>query len=167
MIKKVNQIFLIYKAFQSGAVAKSYMRKGFLIYEEMRKYVRIYEEAVSHIWLCNRSFLNLLIFEENLIFFFLRNIGNARFPSNRQTETVSSCRSPIGLPAAGSGSGSGHPMIRKSRCCMFYVGVTICTGIEWPAHTTIIDYVRFIHLKQLAHFWFKRIGGFPPPSLTD
>ncbi len=23
---------------QSGAVAKSYMRKGFLIYEEMRKY---------------------------------------------------------------------------------------------------------------------------------
>jgi hypothetical protein len=30
--------FLIYKEIQSGAVAKSYMRKGFLIYEEMRKY---------------------------------------------------------------------------------------------------------------------------------
>jgi hypothetical protein len=30
-----------------GAVAKSYMRKGFLIYEEMRKYLVIYEEAVS------------------------------------------------------------------------------------------------------------------------
>ncbi len=29
-----------------GAVAKSYMRKGFLIYEEMRKYLTIYEEAV-------------------------------------------------------------------------------------------------------------------------
>jgi hypothetical protein len=25
------------------------MRKGFLIYEEMRKYFPIYEEAVSHI----------------------------------------------------------------------------------------------------------------------
>jgi hypothetical protein len=39
--KNENQIFLIYKEIQSGAVAKSYMRKGFLIYvlyEEMRKY---------------------------------------------------------------------------------------------------------------------------------
>ncbi len=41
-----------------GSVAKSFMRKGFLIHvhEEMRKYLTIYEEAVSHIWLCNRSF---------------------------------------------------------------------------------------------------------------
>jgi hypothetical protein len=31
-----------------GAVAKTYMRKGFLIYEEMRKYLVIYKEAVSH-----------------------------------------------------------------------------------------------------------------------
>jgi hypothetical protein len=28
---------------QMGAHAKSYMRKGFLIYEEMRKYLVIYE----------------------------------------------------------------------------------------------------------------------------
>jgi hypothetical protein len=42
-----NQNFLRYKEIQSGAVAKSYMRKGFLIYEEMRKYFPIYEEAVS------------------------------------------------------------------------------------------------------------------------
>jgi hypothetical protein len=47
--KKENQIFLIYKEIQNGAVAKSSMRKGFLIYEEMRKYFTIYEEAVSHI----------------------------------------------------------------------------------------------------------------------
>jgi hypothetical protein len=39
--KKENQIFFIYKKIQSGAVAKSYMRKGFLIYEEMRKYLTI------------------------------------------------------------------------------------------------------------------------------
>jgi hypothetical protein len=38
---KVNQLFLIHEEFQSGAVAKSYMRKGFLIYEEMRKYFPI------------------------------------------------------------------------------------------------------------------------------
>ncbi len=47
--KKENQIFVIYKEIQSGAVAKSYMRKGFLIYEEVRKYFLIYEEAVSQI----------------------------------------------------------------------------------------------------------------------
>jgi hypothetical protein len=33
-----------YKEIQMGAGAKSYMRKGFLIYEEMRKYLVIYEE---------------------------------------------------------------------------------------------------------------------------
>ncbi len=40
--KNENQIFLIYKEIQRGAVAKSYMRKGFLIYEEMRKYFPIH-----------------------------------------------------------------------------------------------------------------------------
>ncbi len=47
--KKEKKIFLIYKEIQIGSVAKSYMRKGFLIYEEMRKYLVIYEEAVRHI----------------------------------------------------------------------------------------------------------------------
>jgi hypothetical protein len=41
---KEKKIFLKYKEIQMGAVAKSYMRKGFLIYEEMRKYLVIYEE---------------------------------------------------------------------------------------------------------------------------
>ncbi len=74
--KKENQIFLIYKKILSGAVAKSSMRKGFLIYEEIRKYFPMYEEAVSHIWLCNCSTLNFLtyctcMYEENLIFLFI------------------------------------------------------------------------------------------------
>jgi hypothetical protein len=43
--EKENEIFLIYKEIQMGSVAKSYVRKGFLIYEEMRKYFSIYEEA--------------------------------------------------------------------------------------------------------------------------
>ncbi len=29
-----------------GSVAKSYVRRGFITYEEMRKYLTIYEEAV-------------------------------------------------------------------------------------------------------------------------
>jgi hypothetical protein len=39
--KKENGIFLIFKEIQMGSVAQSYMRKGFLIYEEMRKYLTI------------------------------------------------------------------------------------------------------------------------------
>ncbi len=37
--KKEHKIFLIYKEIRNGAVAQPYMRKGFLIYEEMRKYL--------------------------------------------------------------------------------------------------------------------------------
>jgi hypothetical protein len=44
--KKENQIFLIYREILNGAVAKSYMRKGFLIYAQI--YIHN-EEAVSHI----------------------------------------------------------------------------------------------------------------------
>jgi hypothetical protein len=40
------------------------MRKGVLIYEEVRKYLAIYEKAFSHIRLCNCSILNFLIYEE-------------------------------------------------------------------------------------------------------
>ncbi len=47
--KKEDKIFLIYKEIQMGSGAKSYKRKGFLIYEEIRKFFPIYEEAVSHI----------------------------------------------------------------------------------------------------------------------
>ncbi len=45
--KKENQIFLIHKEIQMEMVAKSYMRKTFLIHKELRKYLTIYEEAVS------------------------------------------------------------------------------------------------------------------------
>jgi hypothetical protein len=40
--KKENIIILIYKEIQMGSGAKSFMRKGCLIYEEMRKYLLIY-----------------------------------------------------------------------------------------------------------------------------
>jgi hypothetical protein len=32
-----------------GSGAKSYLKKGFLVYEEMRKFFPIYEKVVSHI----------------------------------------------------------------------------------------------------------------------
>jgi hypothetical protein len=62
--------FLIYREIQTGAVAKSYMRRGFLIYEEMRKYLVILRRPLVILWLCNRSRLNLLIYDENLIYCF-------------------------------------------------------------------------------------------------
>ncbi len=37
----------------------------------MRKYFPIYEEAVSHIRLCNCSILNFLMYKENLVLFFI------------------------------------------------------------------------------------------------
>jgi hypothetical protein len=45
--KKEKKIFLINKEIQKGAVAKSYMRRGFLIYEEKRKYLVIYDFATA------------------------------------------------------------------------------------------------------------------------
>jgi len=47
--KKIKFSSYIYMEIQSGVVAKSYMRKGFLKYEEMHKYFPTYAEAVSHI----------------------------------------------------------------------------------------------------------------------
>jgi len=41
----------MYKEIQSGAVAKSHMRKSFLIYEEMRKYFPIYDFATASFWI--------------------------------------------------------------------------------------------------------------------
>ncbi len=49
LIKKKIQFFSYIREFKKGAVANYYRRKGFLIYEEMRKYLVTYEEAVSHI----------------------------------------------------------------------------------------------------------------------
>ncbi len=60
----------MYQGIQKGSSKKSYIRKDFLIYEEMRKYLTIYEEAVGHIWLCTRSLLKILTYEENFLFFF-------------------------------------------------------------------------------------------------
>ncbi len=47
--KKKKKNFLIYKEIQMGSGAKSYMRNGFLIYEDLHKFITIYEEAISRI----------------------------------------------------------------------------------------------------------------------
>jgi hypothetical protein len=47
--KKETKLSSYIRKFRVGSGAKSYMRKGFLIYEEMRKFFPIYEKAVSHI----------------------------------------------------------------------------------------------------------------------
>jgi hypothetical protein len=40
-MKNKNKIFLIFKEIKNGAVAKQYMRRGLLIYEEMSKYLTL------------------------------------------------------------------------------------------------------------------------------
>jgi hypothetical protein len=57
-------MFLIYQKIQSGAVAKSYMMKGFLIYEEMRKYFPIlvgFGLACAPVRCAHPSFLDSLL----------------------------------------------------------------------------------------------------------
>ncbi len=79
--KKENKIFLIYMKFRRDRVQT--MRKGFLIYEEMCKFFSIYEEAVSHIWLCTRSLL-ISLYMKKLLFDFLsvqRVLNDFRIPS--------------------------------------------------------------------------------------
>ncbi len=68
IIKKKIKFSPFIRKFRIEQLQKSYIRKGFLIYEEMRKYLTIYEKAVSHIWLWNCSTLNFLLYEEDLIF---------------------------------------------------------------------------------------------------
>jgi hypothetical protein len=41
-VKKEKKVFFLCKEIQKGSGAKSYMRKSYLIYEEMRKYLVIY-----------------------------------------------------------------------------------------------------------------------------
>jgi hypothetical protein len=60
LIKRKSNYPHINKEMQMGSVAKSYMMKGFLIYEKMRKYLNIHEEA--HLGICNRFLLNFLIY---------------------------------------------------------------------------------------------------------
>jgi hypothetical protein len=51
-VKKEKKIFLIEKVIQMGSVAKSYMRKGFLIYEEMRQYLVIHYTVYQCMYIC-------------------------------------------------------------------------------------------------------------------
>jgi hypothetical protein len=79
--KKENEHFLIHKEVQMESVAKSYMRKGFLIYEEMRKYLTILRRpSIIYDFTTDPSDFPYILYEENLIFFFYqcdcRDLGN-------------------------------------------------------------------------------------------
>jgi hypothetical protein len=63
--KKENKIFLITK-FRWDRLQSH----DSLIYEEMRKQLVIYEEAVCHILICNQSLRNFPMYEENFLFLF-------------------------------------------------------------------------------------------------
>jgi hypothetical protein len=47
------------------------MTNGLLIYGEIFSHFRIDKEALPHIWLCNCSTPNFIIYEEILVFFFI------------------------------------------------------------------------------------------------
>jgi hypothetical protein len=78
------------------------MRKGFLIFEEMHIYLVIYEEAVSHILLCNRSLLDFLIYKEIVSLSF-----SVYCPQSRQSAKPFLQSSELGLS---------HPFSRRRVC---------------------------------------------------
>ncbi len=68
----------MYKEIQNGAVAKSYITNGLLIYGEkfvISSYIRKPFLIQYSKWLCNCSTLNFLIKRKNLIFFFISGTG--------------------------------------------------------------------------------------------
>ncbi len=79
----------------------------------MRKYLAIYEDS-RLIWLCNRSLLNVLIFEENLLFFFI-SVDTPRVslpgPLFLQILVFHSYRK--NMNGGGRGSGRGRPWPRR------------------------------------------------------
>ncbi len=54
-----------------GAVAKSYMRKGFLIYEEMLKYLVIFEEGPLVIYDFSTAPFWISLYMRKILFSFL------------------------------------------------------------------------------------------------
>ncbi len=60
----------------------------------MRKYLTMKEETVSITGLCNRTLLNSLIYEENLIFFFISVQWNPVRYDEKQKRSYSKTTSP-------------------------------------------------------------------------
>jgi hypothetical protein len=57
---------------QMGAVAKTYMRKGFLIYEEIGKYLFIYDFAAASFWIS--LYMRKILFSFLSVYFVYRPI---------------------------------------------------------------------------------------------
>jgi hypothetical protein len=69
--KKENEIFLIYKEIQSGAVAKSYMRKSFLIYMGKCKNISPYMRRPKVIYDFATAPLRISLYMRKISFSFL------------------------------------------------------------------------------------------------
>ncbi len=52
----------------------------------------IWENAVSHIWLCNCSLLNFLIYEEKFLYFFISVQHDSKPHLYRKTELCAGCK---------------------------------------------------------------------------
>jgi hypothetical protein len=70
--KKENRIFLIHKKIQSGAVAKSYMTNGLLIWGNICAFPHILGNPSSYMILqLLHSEIPYTVYEENFLFFFI------------------------------------------------------------------------------------------------
>ncbi len=93
------------------------------MYEEMRKYLVIYKEAVSHKWLCNCSIPNFLIYELRKIASSFLSVQTAR------SRKVCKCWTALSWQQLEINSAVKFPILILAS--IFYVAMKICTAIRY------------------------------------
>ncbi len=117
----------------------------------------IYEEAVGHIWLCYCSILDFLIYEENLIFFFISVW--LRSCSSKITERNFSSWSQITYFLLGTAG------LRKYTCSPWWIDFRRC----WPIFKgTVARDEKVLLLLLICHRWPRLydITHFSSPPLV-
>ncbi len=162
--KKENKIFLIYREIQMGAVARSYMRKGLLIYEEMRKYLAvrrplvIYDFTAVPLWisLYKRKILFSFLSEYDEVEFY-RSIISQFFKDRQQWNILLIYRKLYPLPRGFLSEG----WKRLWSYCKIRKG--ICN--PWSTHrvANATFWRTFHHDGKISPAWWGR--GMHPPSL--
>ncbi len=107
------------------------MRMGFLIYEGLGKY----EEDISHMWLCNCSILNFLMYEKNLIFYLISAVSPKQL--EHLYSTMRHHSNYVWLAVADQYSSVAVSMVTKARCEQWPCHARKCklsAGANWPIY---------------------------------
>ncbi len=112
----------------------------------MRKCFHIKWDRYSHIWLCNCSILNFLIYDENLIFFFISVRSHKLDQDGLLRYSCDACKSTVfavsQIPITQGGTGQVSSVHRPQRRCWFLYR-------PLPPHPTTSCLSTILHPKAL------------------